>query len=130
MKGINDEENNEMMIDTGRLRADLVALARECRALKDMLTTTWTRPMADEQRKLARLRWKVTELCVLRAFSRGRLHVRSVEAPKAWHAAIAERVGKDYAEASAGAEASADALADAEASADANALALAEGGAR
>ena len=92
-----------MMIDTRRLRADVGALARECRALKDMLTTTWTRPMADEQRKLARLRWKVTELCVLRAFSRGRLHVRNVEDPSAWHATIAERVGKDYASADAGA---------------------------
>ena len=47
------------MIDTRRVRADLGALARECRALKDMLTTTWTRPMAAEQRKLGRLRWRV-----------------------------------------------------------------------
>jgi hypothetical protein len=88
-----------MMIDGNRLRADLGALARECRALKNVLRTTWTRPMADEQRRLARLRRKATELCVLLAFSRNRVHVRAVrdvEDVVAWHAAIAERVAKDY----------------------------------
>lgn len=88
-----------MMIDENMLRADLGALARECRALKNVLRTTWTRPMADEQRRLTRLRRKVTELCVLRAFCRKRLHVRAVrdvEDIAAWHAAIAERVAKDY----------------------------------
>ena len=93
-----------MIIDSERLRADTNALARECRALKDVLGTTWTRPMADEQRKLVRLRWRVTELCVLRAWSRQRVHVTN--APRgseqnwdraAWHAKIAERVAKDYA---------------------------------
>lgn len=84
------------MMNHERLRADLGALARECRALKDMLRTTWTRPMADEQRHLARLRWRTTELCVLRAWSRRRLHVRSVDDAEAWHATIAERVAKDY----------------------------------
>ncbi|HSO39298.1 MAG TPA: hypothetical protein VLT33_42520 [Labilithrix sp.] len=93
------------MLDKAKLRADLGALARECRALKDLLGETWTRPMADEQRHLARLRWRVTELCVLRAWSRGKKHVR--KAPRsvtdgatwdgaAWHAKIAERVAKDY----------------------------------
>jgi hypothetical protein len=85
-----------MNIDSERLRADLGVLARECRALKNVLGTTWPRPMADEQRRLARLRRKVTELCVLRAHSRGRLHVKSVEEPEAWHARIAARVAKDY----------------------------------
>ena len=86
-----------MNIDSERLRADLGVLARECRALKNVLGTTWTRPMADEQRHLVRVRLKVTELCVLRAWSRGKLHVRNVEAPEAWAVRIAERVGKDYA---------------------------------
>ena len=85
-----------MMIDGNRLRADLGALARECRALKDVLRATWTRPMADEQRRLARLGLRVTELCVLRAWSRKRLHVRDVEDATTWHGAIAERVAKDY----------------------------------
>jgi hypothetical protein len=85
-----------MMIDGLKLRADLGVLAHECRALKDVLRETWTRPMADEQRRLTRLRRKVTELCVLRAWSRKRLHVRNVEDAEAWHAAIASRVAKDY----------------------------------
>jgi hypothetical protein len=88
-----------MMIDKNKLRADVGVLARECRALKAMLRQTWTRPMADEQRRLTRLKRKTTELCVLRAFCRKRLHVRSVrdvEDVAAWHQAIAERVAKDY----------------------------------
>jgi hypothetical protein len=93
-----------MNIDRERLRADIDALARDCRALKDILRATWTRPMADEQRKLVRLRWRATELCVLAARMRGRHHV--VTPPRAlgdswdqeaWHAAIVERVAKDYA---------------------------------
>jgi hypothetical protein len=114
-----------MIIDSERLRADTNALARECRALKDVLGTTWTRPMADEQRKLVRLRWRVTELCVLRAWSRQRVHVKT--APQnspldwdcaAWHSKIAERVAKDYACADANANANANANASASASAE------------
>jgi hypothetical protein len=94
-------------IDVRRLVADLCACADEARALKKILGTTWMRPMADEQKKLARLRRRATELCVLRAFARGRRHV--TKAPRdgaypgmkwdcdAWHARIAERVAKDYA---------------------------------
>jgi len=86
------------MLDTNKLRADLRALAHECRALKDLLGTTWTRPMADEQRHLARLRWRVTEMCVLRAWSRGRRHLAlpTGEEGAARHAQIAERAAKDY----------------------------------
>jgi hypothetical protein len=43
-----------------------------------------------------RLRWKVTELCVLRAWSRGRHHGPNVEESQAWHTRIAERAAKDY----------------------------------
>jgi hypothetical protein len=93
-----------MMIDGNKLRADLGALAHECRALKNVLRTTWIRPMADEQRRLTRLKRKVTELCVLRAWSRKRLHVKTVpnipdadaDALASWHEAIAQRVAKDY----------------------------------
>ncbi len=85
-----------MMIDGPKLRADLGVLAHDCRALKNVLRETWTRPMADEQRRLARLKRRVTELCVLRAWSRRRFHVRNVEDAEAWHAAVASRVAKDY----------------------------------
>jgi hypothetical protein len=104
---VRTDERDIMNIDTKRLVADLAALALEARTLKTILHQTWTRPMADEQRRLARLRRRTTELCVLRACSRGRHHVQKppregsypgmVWEREAWHARIAERVAKDYA---------------------------------
>ena len=97
-KGIHEREER-MNIEITKLRADIGALARECRALKDILGTTWTRKMADEQRRLIRLRWRVTELHILGAWQRTKLHarnVRNVDDTAAWHAKIAERVAKDY----------------------------------
>lgn len=90
------------MIDREKLRADMAAVSGDCRVLKSVLSETWTRPMADEQRRLARLRWRATELCVLAASLRGRVHaqkVRDVDVDDvaAWHARIVERVTKDYA---------------------------------
>jgi hypothetical protein len=95
-----------MEIDSGRLVADLAALANEARQLKKRLRQTWTHPMADEQRRLARARRRATELCVLRAFSRGRYHVQKALREGAypgmkwdrdeWHARVAGRVAKDY----------------------------------
>lgn len=90
------------MIDREKLRADMAALCGECRMLKNVLGETWTRPMADEQRRLARLRWRATELCVLAASLRGRAHAQKVcnvdvDDVAAWHARIVERVTKDYA---------------------------------
>jgi hypothetical protein len=100
------KRDTKMHIDTRRLVADLAALAMEACALKALLGATWTRPMADEQRRLARLRRRTTELCVLRAFARGRWHVTSPLREgaypgmkwdrDAWNAAVAERVAKDY----------------------------------
>ena len=96
-----------MNINLARLGTDLTALAREAILLKRALRTTWTRPMAEEQRALVRLRRRTTELCVLRAFLRGRRHLqrplREGAYPgmtwdgEAWHAKVAERVAKDYA---------------------------------
>jgi transposase len=63
--------------------------------------------MAEEQKALVRLRRRTTELCVLRAFTRGRRHLRQPLREgaypgmkwdsEAWHAQVAERVAKDYA---------------------------------
>jgi hypothetical protein len=63
--------------------------------------------MADEQRALARLARRMTDLCILRARLRGRWHVTAVprshrQAGAAWdregyNARIAERVALDYA---------------------------------
>jgi len=88
-----------MKLDERRLGADLAALAREARALKVLLRARWVRPMADEQRRAARVRRKATELYVLRAWSRGRFHVMHLEEAEraAWHEAVAARVGRDYA---------------------------------
>lgn len=43
--------------------------------LKRALRATWTRPMADEQRRRVTLRARITELFVVLAASRGRVHV-------------------------------------------------------
>ena len=94
-------------IDTPRLARDIAAAAAESVALKRALRVTWQRPMADEQRRLCRVRRRITELLVLLARSRGRYHLCS--APRdirqsgaawdqeAWHAKIADRVALDYA---------------------------------
>jgi hypothetical protein len=93
-------------IDLRRLRRDVASASAQCRALKQVLRRRWERPMADEQRALARISWRVTELCILIARTRGRWHVtappREVrQAGAAWdrdayHAKIAERVSLDY----------------------------------
>lgn len=99
---------NRHMIHLQRLRLDLQALATESRALKRDLRSPWERPMADEQRRLVRLRRQTTERLVLLASARGRLHVRAIptlfagtagtDDVRVWHARVAERVGKDYGE--------------------------------
>lgn len=90
---------------TGQLAALLAARAAESHALKGALRQAWTRPMAEEQRALARLRRRITDLCVLRAHLRGRYHLQ--HAPRegaaadsawdrdAWHADAATRVARE-----------------------------------
>jgi len=95
-----------MNIDTIRLAADLAAIASEARSVKTILRTTWTRPMADEQKKLVRLRRRATELHVLLAWTRGKRHVaRPIRDTwytgrawdeATWHVVVAERVAQDY----------------------------------
>jgi hypothetical protein len=94
-------------LDLRRLRCDIASSALHCRELKRLLRRRWIRPMADEQRALARLSRRVTELSILLARTRGRWHVTSPprdlgQATAAWdrdaHAArIADRVALDYA---------------------------------
>lgn len=93
-------------IDLVRLRRDRASLASQCLDLKRALGRPWLAPMADTQRRLTRLRRALTELHVLLAWTRGRLHVRMPPrdlAPstepwdgRAWNARIAERVALDY----------------------------------
>ena len=65
--------------DLGELRRYRRALDLRIRALKAVLRTRWTEPMVTRQRLLIRLQREATELCVLRAWLRGRLHLRDVD---------------------------------------------------
>jgi hypothetical protein len=90
-------------LDFHSLRADIREISAQIGGLKRQLRTTWTRPMAGEQRELERLKLRATELCALRAFARGKLHLR--RAPRGaesdwdalvYHQRIAERLGPSY----------------------------------
>jgi hypothetical protein len=89
-------------VDVVRLKADIVGFSRRSRALKRVLRVRWERPMADEQRELAELRVRITRLCVLRAFLRGKVHIcRPPRGATEWdgaayHARVAERAAREY----------------------------------
>ena len=84
-----------MRIDEKKLADDVVRLVVECTELKKLLRKTWTRPMADEQKRHARARRAVTDLFILLAHSRGRVHARTLSAEE--HAAAAELTAARYA---------------------------------
>ena len=63
-------------IDLSKLRRMSSETADSIRALKRLLRTTWTRPMATEQRSLASLKRRATSLCITRALLRGRSHLK------------------------------------------------------
>lgn len=62
-------------IDHARLRAARHALDLQILAHKRELRTRWQRPMHAEQRELLRCKHLATELCILRAWLRGRWHL-------------------------------------------------------
>jgi hypothetical protein len=78
------------MLSIDRLRADIRQLIADCTYVKSLLGRTWTRPMADEQQRQARLRRALTDRFVLLAASRGKLHVTRApnEADRATWSAI------------------------------------------
>ncbi len=91
------------MLDISKVRSDIARFTADSIHLKSVLRTTWTRPMADEQQRLVRVRRTLTDLFVLFAFSRNKLHVRT--APREWigdwdvnayHQKIAMRLMPDY----------------------------------
>ncbi|MFZ5890666.1 MAG: hypothetical protein ACOY0T_06410 [Myxococcota bacterium] len=88
-------------LNWAQLRADVRELEKEIRQLKRLLRACWLRSMAAEQRELLRLKLRVTELLVLRAFSRGKLHAKhghgSAEEAFEYHRRVAERVAPVYA---------------------------------
>jgi hypothetical protein len=61
-------------LNSGLFLADLSELSGRIRTLKRTLGTRWQAPMAAEQRELHRLKLRITELCALRAYARGKLH--------------------------------------------------------
>jgi hypothetical protein len=90
-------------LDSALFRADIGDLTARIKSLKKLLRARWEKPMADEQRELARLKARATDLCALRAFSRGKLHLLRAPAgftgewnAPAYHRRIAERLGPTY----------------------------------
>lgn len=63
------------------VRADLASLVVESVRLARILRAPFVRPMGDEQRARRRVAARITELLVLCAFARGKLHV--VHRPRA-----------------------------------------------
>ena len=95
-----------MNVDVFRIIADIKSTAERIRPLKKALRRTWEEPMGDVQVALVRLKRRATELCILRAHLRGRIHVHkrppSCYCGKVWdperHASrVAERVALAYA---------------------------------
>jgi hypothetical protein len=96
----------EMQIDHEALREALITKSEECRRLKKRLRRTWVEPMADVQRAHVRARRRMTELCVLRAFTRGRRHLKKPLREGAfpgmewdserYHQSVAARVAQDF----------------------------------
>ncbi len=103
---------SRIIINEAMLARDIAQFSADCIHLKKALRTTWTRPMAEEQRRLVRVRRSLTELHVLLAWSRGRLHVRTAPRevrdaagesfdPSTWdavgyHQTVVDRVMKPY----------------------------------
>ena len=85
-----------------RYRADQGELAGRIRVLKRGLGERWTAPMGAAQRELQCLKLRVTELCALRAFARGKLHLTRAPAGAAgwdavtYHRRITERLAPSY----------------------------------
>lgn len=63
-----------MNIDLSTLEADMRALERRIRIVKQPLRKPWTEPMAAAQAELLDLAAEATALYTLRAWARGRLH--------------------------------------------------------
>lgn len=64
-----------MNIDIAQLKTDRRRLDERILEVKKQLRSTWTRPMGDVQAELISLKRQVTELHILRAHARGRVHL-------------------------------------------------------
>lgn len=95
--------NSNARFDLQRFRDDLRVLTTRIVSLKRALRSPWKEPMADSQRDLCQLKIRATQMCALRASTRGRLHRRvpPAGAPPSWdpwqaQARIVERLGPQY----------------------------------
>jgi len=81
-----------MNINLNQLKQDRRELEDRIRAVKKELRSTWTRPMGDLQWELISLKRQATELCILRAWVRGRHHLPDAD----YCREVAERMAKRY----------------------------------
>lgn len=79
MNNQNSKENEDIAMNITQLKQDRRELEEQIRAAKKQLRTRWTKPMADVQYELIRLKLEATELCILRAWLRGKHHLPDVE---------------------------------------------------
>jgi hypothetical protein len=84
-----------MNIDINQLRMERRRIDAQIRVLKSDLRTRWTRPMVDVQRQLLAAKHEATELCILRAWLRGKSHVADPERCRE----TAERRARDFCQA-------------------------------
>jgi hypothetical protein len=73
------EDNDMTNINMNQLKADRRELEEQIRKVKKQLRSCWTKPMANEQYQLINLKLEATELCILRAWLRGRHHLPDVD---------------------------------------------------
>ena len=71
-----DMKNN---IDINKLQTERRRIDALIRGRKSDLRTRWTRPMVAEQRELLTLEREATQLCMLRAWMRGRQHLADAD---------------------------------------------------
>jgi len=68
-----------MSLNIPQLKQDRRELEDRIRAVKKELRSPWTKPMANLQYELIDLKRQATELCILRAWARGRHHLSDVD---------------------------------------------------
>lgn len=74
--------NTTYAIDSLRLRMAITDTERQIKAFKKLLRSTWTRPMDAEQREHLFLKYRATQLYVVRALGRGKYHLS--KPPRRW----------------------------------------------
>jgi hypothetical protein len=82
-----------MNINIAQLKADTKTLNERIREAKKQLRSTWTEPMGSVQVRLILLKKQITELHILRAYARGRVHLAN---NPDFCREVVDRVAKSY----------------------------------